>query len=93
MMRDMQLAQQSFIQTHDVRYAHISSQLQAQNERLDNLSTSMNERYAAFTETFERQERSVDVGLKYLGGVADQISSLADPYRNPDICYHRGRDH
>lgn len=91
MMRDMQLARQSFIQTQDERYAHISSQLQAQNERLDSLSTSMNERYAAFTETFERQERSVNVGLKYLSSVAEQISSLADPYRNPNVCYGRGR--
>ena len=89
----MQLAQQSFMQTQDERYAHISSQLQAQNERLDNLSTSINGRYAAFTETFERQERSVDGGIKYLGGIAEQISSLADPYRNPNICYHQGRHH
>ena len=81
------------MQTQDDRYAHISSQIQAQNERLDNLSTSMNERYAAFTETFERQERSVDGSLKYLGGIAEQISSLADPYKNPGICYHPGHRH
>ncbi|KAI5429973.1 hypothetical protein KIW84_034526 [Lathyrus oleraceus] len=93
MMRNMQLAQQSFMQTQDERYAHISSQIQAQNERLDNLSTSMNERYAAFTEMFERRERSVDRSLKYLGGIVEQISSLADPYRNPDICYRQGRHH
>jgi hypothetical protein len=93
MMRNMQIAQQSFMQTQDERYAHINEQLQAQNERLDTFSTSMNDQYAAFSASFERQERSIDESLKHLNGVTEYLSSLADPYKNPGICYHPGHRH
>jgi hypothetical protein len=86
MMRNMQLAQQSFMQAQDDRYAQINSQLQTQNERLDNLSTSLNGRYADL-------ERCVDRSLRHLEGVSDYLSTLADPSRNPGVCYHPGHRH
>ena len=81
------------MQTQDERYAHINEQLQAQNERLDTFSTSMNDRYAAFSASFELQERSIDESFKHLNGVTEYLSSLADPYKNPGICYHPGHRH
>jgi hypothetical protein len=86
MMQSMQLAQQTFMQSQDDRLAQINSQLQTQNERLENLSTSLNERYADL-------DRQVTGSLRHLEGVTDYLETLADPSRNPGVCYHPGHRH
>jgi hypothetical protein len=86
MMQSMQLAQQTFMESQDDRLAQITSQLQTQNERIENLSTSLNERYVDL-------DRQVTGSLRHLEGVCDYLETLADPSRNPGVCYHPGHRH